>query len=445
MEHGSNGSNGLKRRHPGILLFWSLLLTSLLLTAYSSVFAQTQNVDLLKSMIKTGYDNAYTGNEIINQIESRLIPIRLKIESLNDQVNLLDEEYKLTRKKIQDLEKQIAIKKKEIDILGKESQKFNSEIDDNKKILLDLGALMYENQRKYIDFDKEEKSINIIKLLLSSSIISDIPKNNDYLKIAGELGKDVLSNTQKLADKQDISLNLLEEKSEKLKKLEKKLDLQKKIIVTQKEAKKALISFTKGSEKAYQSLLNTSRKEQESILSEIKGYQKKIREINALLGADSSDSAAVLSQGIFAWPVDPGNGISAYFHDNEYEDRFGIVHNAIDIKVQEGTQIEAPADGYIYKIHDGGMGYSYLILAHRNNTLTVYGHLLEFNVEEGDIVDKGDIIGLTGGRPGTPGAGYLTTGPHLHFEVYDNGKHIDPLSVLNLNKIPDKYLPNKYL
>ena len=422
----------------------SLLLISLLLTAYNSVFAQPQDTNMLRSMIKTGYDNAYTGSVIINEIESRLVPIRLKIESLNDQISLLDEEYKLTRRKIQDIEKQIAVKKKEVDILKKESNQFNNEIDDNKRILMDLGALMYKNQKKYIDFKDQGKSINIIKLLLSSSIISDVSKNNNYLKIAGNLGKDVLKKTQSLANKQNISLKLLEEKSEKLEKLEKKLDLQKKIIVAQKEAKKALISFTRGSEEAYQSLLREARKEQEFILNEIKGYQKNIREINALLGMETLEPRNI-SQKTFDWPVSPTRGISAYFKDSEYEDRFSIVHNAIDIRIPEGTEISAPADGYVYKIHDGGMGYSYLILAHRNNTLTVYGHLLEFAIEEGDIVDKGEIIGLSGGRPGTPGAGYLTTGPHLHFEVYDNGKHIDPLSVLDLNDIPDKYLPDDYL
>ena len=79
------------------------------------------------------------------------------------------------------------------------------------------------------------------------------------------------------------------------------------------------------------------------------------------------------------------------------------------------------------------------------NTLTVYGHLLEFRVKEGDTVKKSEILGLSGGRPGTPGAGYLTTGPHLHFEIYDDGNHVDPLSVLNLGELPVKYIPDEYL
>jgi len=48
---------------------------------------------------------------------------------------------------------------------------------------------------------------------------------------------------------------------------------------------------------------------------------------------------------------------------------------------------------------------------------TRYGHVSRFAASEGSFVKAGQIVGYTGGMPGTKGAGYLTTGPHLHFEV----------------------------
>lgn len=131
------------------------------------------------------------------------------------------------------------------------------------------------------------------------------------------------------------------------------------------------------------------------------------------------------------WPVSPDKGISATFHDASYKKRFGMQHNAIDIPAPQGTDILAPADGYVYKTVDNGLGYSYIIILHRNNVRTVYGHVSKFLVSPGDMVVAGEAIGKVGGTPGTKGAGKMTTGPHLHFEVLVN----------EVYKNPEMYLP----
>ncbi len=62
-------------------------------------------------------------------------------------------------------------------------------------------------------------------------------------------------------------------------------------------------------------------------------------------------------------------------------------------------------------------------------------------VHERDIILPGEVIGLSGGIPGSTGAGYLTTGAHLHFEVIQSGKHIDPLLILPLDKLGENNIP----
>ncbi|MEI8230139.1 MAG: peptidoglycan DD-metalloendopeptidase family protein [Candidatus Peregrinibacteria bacterium] len=154
--------------------------------------------------------------------------------------------------------------------------------------------------------------------------------------------------------------------------------------------------------------------------------------ISATLAVGSPGNISMLT-----WPVEPLRGLSATFLDPTYEARFGIQHFAIDIPTDQHTVIRAPADGIVEKVADNGMGYSYLMIRHPSASsgqsagyVTVYGHVSAFLVKEGEHITQGDPIALSGGRPGSRGAGALTTGPHLHFEVLVNGKHVDPMTVL---------------
>lgn len=89
----------------------------------------------------------------------------------------------------------------------------------------------------------------------------------------------------------------------------------------------------------------------------------------------------------------------------------GVNNNAVDLRAEIGTNIHAPKAGrviergYVWNVHG-----NYLRILHRGGIITGYCHLSEFYVNEGDIIQQGQVIGLTGdtGR---------VTGPHLHFSV----------------------------
>jgi murein DD-endopeptidase MepM/ murein hydrolase activator NlpD len=130
-----------------------------------------------------------------------------------------------------------------------------------------------------------------------------------------------------------------------------------------------------------------------------------------------------------SWPVDPKEGISATYLDPTYEETFGLPHWGIDIPVEQRSIVRAAADGIVETVADNGMGFSYLVVRHEGGA-TLYGHVSGFLVHEGDRVREGSGIAISGGIPGTPGAGPLSTGPHLHFEVLRNGMHVDPLEYL---------------
>jgi murein DD-endopeptidase MepM/ murein hydrolase activator NlpD len=120
--------------------------------------------------------------------------------------------------------------------------------------------------------------------------------------------------------------------------------------------------------------------------------------------------------GKFAWPV-VGHRITSYMGT-----RWGRMHNGIDIV--GNSSIMAADEGVVEfaGYQSGGMGNA-IIIDHNNGFKTVYGHMKSLKVKKGQIVEKGDVIGIMGST------GH-STGTHLHFEVHLNGKLKNPTSYL---------------
>ncbi|MDB4978944.1 MAG: peptidase [Candidatus Peribacteria bacterium] len=153
--------------------------------------------------------------------------------------------------------------------------------------------------------------------------------------------------------------------------------------------------------------------------------------LDAQPGEHSEDTQqkAVTYSSSYIWPVH--GPVSAGFHDTGYFRHFGFNHNAVDIVTHQGTAVKATADGVVFKARDGGAkGFSYILIGHGGGYTSLYGHMFQMIVTPGEEVHQGDIIGYSGGIPGTWGAGPYTTGAHVHFQMTLNGKLIDPLTVL---------------
>ncbi len=129
----------------------------------------------------------------------------------------------------------------------------------------------------------------------------------------------------------------------------------------------------------------------------------------------------------FDFPLKIPQKITASFHSESYKNEFGRVHNGVDFFAPQGTPIFAPADGVVIKVASNGFGYSYFIIKHSNDFFTTYGHISQILIEKDDIIKRGEMIGKTGGTPGSTGAGFFTSGPHLHFEVFQGGEFLDPM------------------
>jgi murein DD-endopeptidase MepM/ murein hydrolase activator NlpD len=113
----------------------------------------------------------------------------------------------------------------------------------------------------------------------------------------------------------------------------------------------------------------------------------------------------------FGWRNDPISGVRRY-------------HAALDLAAPIGTPIKAAMDGRVSTVGFNGTYGKFIIVSHSGGFQTMYAHLSVTSVTQGSPVNQGTKIGEVGNT------GY-STGPHLHFAVYKNGRAVDPRDLLS--------------
>jgi murein DD-endopeptidase MepM/ murein hydrolase activator NlpD len=102
-------------------------------------------------------------------------------------------------------------------------------------------------------------------------------------------------------------------------------------------------------------------------------------------------------------------------------------HFAVDIVVAKNTPVKATADGtVIFAEWTADTGYV-VIIEHSYELISVYKHNAAITKEQGDLVKSGEVIAIAGN------AGELTTGPHLHFELWSRGYPVNPTNFIDFN------------
>lgn len=125
------------------------------------------------------------------------------------------------------------------------------------------------------------------------------------------------------------------------------------------------------------------------------------------------------------WPL-KGEILTGY--ELKYSSTYGDyrLHSGLDIKGEPGSIVKAAASGKVILVEKSSAEGVIIQIEHENGYTTTYAHLEEALVEKGQAVSQGDTIG-TIGQPGTTEE---DLGPHLHFEIKQNEKTLNPLEIL---------------
>ncbi len=413
-----------------IIFTSGIILTFFLKNTVLLVGAATQN---LATLIANSDGN--TKEEVL-QLNDKVQERKKRIDEITSKIAEYQQKINAKRKEQASLQNQLSILENRIAKIELEIDQTQEEIETTS---LEIQALDIQIKEKETQINREKQQIaegirqinaadqrNRLEILLLNNSFSDFFQEIAELEsIYSNLGISV-SRLKALQAELQLKRETSDSKRVSLEKLKSKLEEDRLEFIDSQNVKEDLLLTTRLSSQKFQESVSSLRREQAQADDELVKIEGALRD-----KLKNSDLAVSPDQVILSWPVDPSRGISTYFYDPEYPFRYIFEHPGIDIRAYQGTPIKAAASGYIAKVRNGGIkGYSYIMLVHGGNISTVYGHLSRLDVIQDTFVERGQVIGLVGGKPGTPGAGPLTTGPHLHFETRLNGVPVDPLKYL---------------
>ncbi|MFH0854675.1 MAG: peptidoglycan DD-metalloendopeptidase family protein [bacterium] len=366
----------------------------------------TAEIDKYKELIKTKQEQAQTLESQISILENQIAKMGLDIKKLEAEIDEVRFKIQEKEREIMDTEEKIELQKERI----AENIRILNRNDDRSYLEL---FLMND---KFSDFFDSLQSLKNLERELQTTY-------NELLELKGDL---------------DIKKNELENEKDDLDAKKSELAAQNEKLTNQQYSKEVVLAQTIETEKEFRNLMYQLQQEQNQTSYQIQKLEAEVRkkleverEKRAKQGQKIDDPARL------SWPI-PNQGVTVVFHDPDYPFRKWIgEHSGIDIRTLKngaptnGLPVKAAADGIVLKIiREGKLAGNVVYILHDNDIMTVYMHLSRIDVKEDQFLSRGEVIGLSGGMPGTPGAGRISTGPHLHFEVRLKGIPVNPFNYL---------------
>jgi murein DD-endopeptidase MepM/ murein hydrolase activator NlpD len=373
-------------------VIWIISVVCCILMSTSAIFAQSE-VDVLQQQRQ--------------QVQQQ----RQQVQQQRDQLKKLETTAEKERSGLQK-----RLKSTETTLQSQEA-----ELDKSTKALKSLEQSLTKTETSYrqqqlavvarLQFLQRQRDRQGLSLLLKSSNLNDLLDKRYRLK--------------KLFDSDRKSLATLQEQTTKLNAQRSQVEMKKNeisLIMQQLLAQKNELTAQSSYQKEFIQHLKTNREALESALIQLERDSTSIGQLIRQRSTGDSRGIIITGHGVMTAPVDAEitSGFGYRMHPILGYQKF---HSGIDFGADEGTTIRAAAAGVvIYAQWYGGYGNA-VILDHGGGITTLYGHTQGFYVAEGDKVQKGQPIAAVGSTG-------LSTGPHVHFEVRQNGEPIDPAPYL---------------
>lgn len=401
--------------------FISIILIFLIIFLFANSVLAENNVTEENQVVNE--QNAE--NEVPNRVLSLQEQQKQVEENLNhakEQLQYVEEELSQSLFYIQDLETKIAEQQKQLDEVNSKYQDIQKQVNETQAKLDTIQEeydLKDQMLRKRLVALYKKGTMTYLDVLLNSKSMIDFVSRYYIIK--------------RIAEYDSRTLKELDSKKKEIEKTSNELKEQKanmKIVKAQAEEQSVVLTNTKTIVENQKLSLTDSEQE---LKSQIDAYLKQQEELENLIQYAIYASTYELQYvgGVMIWPTLETSYITSPFGTRLHPIQ-GIIknHDGIDIGGKTGDPVYASADGVIIysAFNTGGYGNMVMIDHGLNDegikVVTLYGHGSKLLKNVGDTVSKGDII-MEVGSTGN------STGPHVHFEVRENGIAVDPKNYLS--------------
>ena len=307
------------------------------------------------------------------------------------------------------------ISQKEEELGQKEEELFEAQAQENDQ---------YESMKKRIKYMYENGNTKFVDILCQSKDIGEFLNNAEYISTISSYDREQLVAYQQIRKKVQEQQAALEEEYAKLEDLQNDLIAKQTNVESLKASKESEISSISGElEQTNQKLAELQAAAEEA------ARKQKEKEAAAAAAKKNNNSgsaggAVVSGNGMFTHPCPEYSRISSTFgYRNAPLAGASTNHKGVDFAASTGTLIYAAAAGTVTSAGYSGKAGNLIIINHGNGLLTYYMHCNTIFVSAGQKVSKGQNIG----QVGTTGN---STGPHLHFQVMNNGTPVNPMNYL---------------
>ena len=355
-----------------------------------------------------------------SELEQKLAQLQNKEKELKKDLSKASTELSASQQRKNLLDAQIDNAAEQIELLDQQLSQISAKVAQSDKKIADKEASIADTKDKLaIRLRTVVKTGNVstLQMLLST-------KNyTEYLFKAKAMQR-IAAQDQAMIDELQSALTELEAEKKELEEEKAQLEKTKSASTAKKNELDALYT---AAQKEVKNLQSTVSSYNEQLKKNQQEMEQTDREIERLIRESASTGS--YNGGMMFWPVPTVRNYSSKFGE-----RWGKIHKGLDIANGTipiyGENIVAAASGtviYVNKTSTWGGGYGYYVMVdHGKNAkgvkiTTLYAHCSAVLVSVGQTVVGGKTVLARAGRTGN------VTGPHLHFEVRENGKQVDPL------------------